>query len=146
MTTSPRDQRTRVVITGMGAITPLGHTPEEFWRNLLAGKSGIAPVTLFDASSYKTRIAAEVKNFDATKYVDAKDARRMGRATLFVLAAAKDALRDDVMGSGPLSMSASGFVVSSSTVHDHRAGIRSGLPSRSTARTANVWLPTPSPV
>lgn len=90
--------RTRVVITGMGAITPLGHTPEEFWRNLLAGKSGVSPVTLFDASSYKTRIAAEVKNFDATKYVDAKDARRMGRATLFALAAAKDALRDAGLG------------------------------------------------
>ncbi|MEW5717324.1 MAG: beta-ketoacyl-ACP synthase II [Chloroflexota bacterium] len=90
--------RTRVVITGMGAITPLGHTPEEFWRNLLAGKSGVGPITLFDASSYKTRIAAEVKNFDATKYVDAKDARRMGRATLFALAAAKDAIRDAGFG------------------------------------------------
>ena len=88
-------KRTRVVVTGMGAITPLGRTPDEFWRNLLAGKSGIGPVTLFDTSKYKTRIAGEVKDFDVTKYnVEAKDARRMGRATLFALAAAKDALTD----------------------------------------------------
>jgi beta-ketoacyl-acyl-carrier-protein synthase II len=89
-----RAKQRRVVVTGLGAITPLGETPEEFWCNLLAGKSGIAPVTLFDASNYKTRIAGEVKNFDATKYVDGKDARRMGRATLFALAAAKGALAD----------------------------------------------------
>ena len=54
-----RQKRTRVVITGMGAITPLGHSPEELWRNLLAAKSGIGPVTLFDASSYRTRSAGE---------------------------------------------------------------------------------------
>ncbi len=89
-----RAKRTRVVITGMGAITPLGHTVEEFWQGLLAGKSGVAPITLFDTSQYKTHIAAEVKGFDPLKYVDSKDARRMGRATLFALAAAKDALED----------------------------------------------------
>jgi len=87
-------RRTRVVITGMGAITPLGHSPEELWCNLLAGKSGIGPITLFDASNYRTRIAGEVKGFDPTKYVDVKDARRMGRATLFALGAAKEALLD----------------------------------------------------
>jgi 3-oxoacyl-[acyl-carrier-protein] synthase II len=94
MLAQARAKRTRVVITGMGAITPLGFSPEEFWQNLLAGKSGVGPVTLFDASNYKTRIAAEVKGFEPTKYVDGKDARRMGRATLFALAAAKDALAD----------------------------------------------------
>ena len=92
------EQRTRVVITGLGAITPLGNTVEEFWSNLLAGRSGVAPITLFDASHLKTRIAAEVKNFDATQYVDAKEARRMGRATLFALAAARDAIRDAGFG------------------------------------------------
>ncbi len=90
-----RAKRARVVITGIGAITPLGKTPDEFWQNLLAGKSGIGPVTLFDTANYKTRIAGEVKDFDVTQYgVDAKDARRMGRATLFALAAGHDALRD----------------------------------------------------
>lgn len=91
--------RTRVVITGLGAITPLGHNPEEFWQNLLAGNSGVAPVTLFDASKYKTRIAGEVKNFDATQHgIDAKDARRMGRATLFALAATRQAIADAGFG------------------------------------------------
>ncbi|MBI5029424.1 MAG: beta-ketoacyl-ACP synthase II [Chloroflexi bacterium] len=88
-------KRTRVVVTGVGAITPLGFTPDEFWKNLLAGKSGIDRVTLFDTTAYKTKIAAETKGFDPTKYaIDAKDARRMGRATLFAIAAAKGALED----------------------------------------------------
>jgi 3-oxoacyl-[acyl-carrier-protein] synthase II len=91
-------QRTRVVVTGLGAVTPLGLTAEEFWQNLLLGKSGVGPVTLFDASKLRTRIAAQVKNFDPTRYIDARDARRMGRATIFVLAAAKDALADARLG------------------------------------------------
>jgi 3-oxoacyl-[acyl-carrier-protein] synthase II len=89
-----RSRRIRVVVTGMGTITPLGLSPEEFWCNLVAGKSGIGPVTLFDASKYKTRIAAEVKGFDPCKYVDPKDARRMARGTLFALAAAQEAVAD----------------------------------------------------
>ncbi len=89
-----KPRRTRVVITGMGAITPLGHSPAEMWNNLLAAKSGISPVSLFDATNYKTRIAGEVKGFEPTQYVDSKDARRMGRATLFALAAAKEAMID----------------------------------------------------
>ncbi len=89
-----RAHKPRVVVTGMGAITALGLTPEDFWCNLLAGKSGIERVTLFDASGYRTQIAAEVKGFDATKYIDAKEVRRMGRATHFALAAARDAIAD----------------------------------------------------
>jgi 3-oxoacyl-[acyl-carrier-protein] synthase II len=89
-----RARRPRVVVTGIGAITPLGSTPDGFWSNLAKGKSGIGPVTLFDASPYRTRIAAEVKDFDPTKYVDPKDARRMARSTLFALAAAKEAIAD----------------------------------------------------
>lgn len=99
----------RVVITGMGVISPLGLSPETFWQSLLAGKSGVGPVTLFDASKYRTRIAAEVKDFDPLKYVDAKDAKRMGRATLFALAATKEALNDAGLGDD-LS-------------HDERAGV-----------------------
>ena len=57
--------RRRVVVTGMGAITPLGLTVEEFWRNLLAGKSGAGPITYFDASDYDTKFACQVKDFDA---------------------------------------------------------------------------------
>ncbi len=73
-------RRPRVVVTGIGAITALGLTPQDFWCNLLAGKSGIDHVTLFDASQYRTRIAAEVKGFDPTKYIEPKEVRRMGRA------------------------------------------------------------------
>lgn len=89
-----RGNESRVVITGIGAITPLGDSPAELWQNLLAGKSGIGPVTLFDASNFKTRIAAQVKNFEPTKFVDAKDARRMARSTLFGIGAARQALDD----------------------------------------------------
>ena len=71
----------RVVITGMGAITAVGRNAEETWRNLLAGQSGIDYVTLFDASPYPTRIAAEVKNWDPTLYLPRKDARRMARCS-----------------------------------------------------------------
>lgn len=87
-------RKPRVVVTGIGAITPLGFSAEALWQNLLAGKSGIGPVTLFNATDYRTRIAAEVKDFDVTKYLDAKDARRMARSTHFALAAAKDAIVD----------------------------------------------------
>lgn len=89
-----RVNRPRVVVTGIGAITPLGLSANELWLNLLAGKSGIGPITLFDASSFRTRIAAEVKGFNPNKYVDSKDARRMARSTLFGLAAARQAMTD----------------------------------------------------
>jgi 3-oxoacyl-[acyl-carrier-protein] synthase II len=89
-----RARKPRVVVTGIGAITALGLTLPEFWCNLLAGKSGIDHVTLFDASAYRTRIAAEVKGFDATKYIEPKEVRRMGRASHFALAAARDAIAD----------------------------------------------------
>ena len=125
--------RTRVVVTGMGAITPLGLTPETYWRNLLAGKSGISPVTLFDASSYRTRIAAEVKNFDATRYgIDTKDARRMGRATLFILAATKDALNAAGLGDSLAEDNRAGVIVGTGlggfaeAIKEHDAFTRQG--------------------
>ncbi|MBI5030009.1 MAG: beta-ketoacyl-ACP synthase II [Chloroflexi bacterium] len=105
-------QRPRVVITGTGAITPLGLTPEEFWQNLLSAKSGIGPVTLFDASKYRTQIAGEVKNFDPTQHgIEAKDARRMGRATLFVLAASRSALNEAGLGDSLAENFRAGVVV-----------------------------------
>ena len=69
----------RVVITGVGAITPIGIGKEEFWNNLVAGKSGVGPITQFDASEYGTKIAAEVKDFDFAKYGDKKEGKRMDR-------------------------------------------------------------------
>ncbi|WP_054949919.1 beta-ketoacyl-ACP synthase II [Numidum massiliense] len=84
----------RVVITGMGVVSPLGNDTKTFWESLLAGKSGIGPVTHFDASEYSTRIAAEVKQFDPLTYMEKKDARRMDRFTQFAVAAAQMALQD----------------------------------------------------
>ena len=87
-------EKRRVVITGMGAITPLGNTVDEFWAGIKACKSGIGPITLFDASVNKVHYAAEVKNFNAGDYMDPKDARKMARFTQFGVVAAKMALED----------------------------------------------------
>jgi 3-oxoacyl-[acyl-carrier-protein] synthase II len=84
----------RVVVTGMGAITPLGLTVEESWKNLLAGKSGAGPITYFDASDYDTKFACEVKGFDPMKYMDRKLAQRTDLFTQFALTAAEMALND----------------------------------------------------
>ena len=80
--------RKRVVVTGLSALTPLGGNVTETWDNLLAGKSGIGPITLFDASGFDSRIAGEVKGFDPEAYgVPAKQARRMDRFVQFAVAA-----------------------------------------------------------
>ncbi|MCA9975552.1 MAG: beta-ketoacyl-ACP synthase II, partial [Anaerolineales bacterium] len=84
--------RNRVVITGYGTYNPLGHDAQTTWARLMAGESGIAPITLFDASAYKTRIAGEVKEFDPVGLFGRKEARRMARATQLALAAAAQAL------------------------------------------------------
>ncbi|HXZ28751.1 MAG TPA: beta-ketoacyl-ACP synthase II [Terriglobales bacterium] len=82
----------RVVVTGVGLICGVGHTSEEVWRNLLAGQSGVARISLFDPSQFACQIAAEVKNFDPLQYVDKKEARRMGRFIHLALAAAHEAM------------------------------------------------------
>ncbi len=87
-------EKRRVVITGMGAITPLGNSVDETWAGIKTGKSGIGPITLFDASVNKVHYAAEVKNFDPAQYMDSKDARKMARFTQLGVAAAKMALED----------------------------------------------------
>jgi len=87
----------RVVVTGMGLVGPLGHSIEEYWNNLLKGTCGIGPITLFDASDYKTQIAAEVKNFEVTDYLDKREARRMDRFTQFAVVAAMRAMENSGM-------------------------------------------------
>lgn len=82
----------RVVVTGMGCISPVGNTVQETWDSLLAGKSGAGPITLFDASRHKTRFAAEVKGFDAVSVFGNREARRMDRFTQFATVAALEAL------------------------------------------------------
>lgn len=82
----------RVVVTGMGAVTPLGLTATETWQNALLGVSGAAPITHFDPSAFKTRFACEVKGFDPLQYFDRKEARKMDQYTQFAMVAAKEAL------------------------------------------------------
>ena len=84
----------RVVVTGLGAVTPVGNTPEETWENLVAGKSGAAPITLFDASKFKTQFACEVKGLNMNEYIDRKEARKMDRYTQLALVAATQAVND----------------------------------------------------
>ncbi|OLP17355.1 beta-ketoacyl-[acyl-carrier-protein] synthase II [Leptolyngbya sp. 'hensonii'] len=84
----------RVVVTGLGAITPIGNTLTEYWQGLLSGRNGIGPITLFDASKHDCRIAGEVKGFDPHAYLDRKDAKRMDRFAQFAVAASKQAIAD----------------------------------------------------
>ena len=84
----------RVVVTGMGAVTPIGNSVEEFWSSVKQEKIGFAPITGFDASDYKCKLAAEVKDFEPEKYMDKKTARRMERFCQFAVAAAGEALAD----------------------------------------------------
>jgi len=84
----------RVVVTGMGMVSPLGHTLEDYWSNLCAGKSGISAITLFDASHHDTRFAGEIKDLDIGQYLDRKEARRMDRFAQFAQIAAQKAVAD----------------------------------------------------
>lgn len=84
----------RVVITGMGAITPIGNTLAEYWDGLMAGRSGIGPITHFDAKDHDCRIAGEVKGFEPTAYLDRKDAKRTDRFAQLAIAASKQAIAD----------------------------------------------------
>jgi 3-oxoacyl-[acyl-carrier-protein] synthase II len=84
----------RVVVTGLGLVSPLGNTADDSWSALVAGRSGAGPITLFDATDHPTRFACEVKELDVSAYVDRRDARRMDRATHLALAAARQAEAD----------------------------------------------------
>lgn len=88
------DPSGRVVVTGLGAVTPLGTGVERFWPRLVAGESGIDRITLVDPTPYTTQIAGEVRDFDATDWMDRKDAKRVDRVIAFAVAAAAQALRD----------------------------------------------------
>ena len=87
----------RVVVTGLGAISPLGNTLPETWEGLLNGKSGAGPITHFDASKFKTQFACEVKGFDSLQYLDRKEARKCDRYSLLAIGAAKQAVDDAAM-------------------------------------------------
>jgi 3-oxoacyl-[acyl-carrier-protein] synthase II len=88
------DKSRRVVITGMGALTPLGNSVDEFWQGCVEGRSGIDWITLFDNSAYPVKVDGEVRNFDATQFIDRKEARRMARFSQLSVVAAKMAIED----------------------------------------------------
>ena len=100
----------RVVVTGLGAVTPVGNTPEETWENLVAGKSGAAPITLFDASNFKTQFACEVKGLNFNEYIDRKEARKMDRYTQLALVAATQAVNDSKIDAEDLDKNRIGVI------------------------------------
>ena len=84
----------RVVVTGLGALTPIGNTKDEFWDALVSGKSGAAPITYFDTEKFKTKFACELKNFNATDFLNRKEARKMDRFTQYAMVASDEAIAD----------------------------------------------------
>ena len=84
----------RVVVTGLGAVTPVGNTPEETWKNLLEGKSGAAPITNFDTTNFKTKFACEVKDLNVNDYIDRKEARKMDRYCQLAMISAAQGIKD----------------------------------------------------
>jgi 3-oxoacyl-[acyl-carrier-protein] synthase II len=92
--------RRRVVVTGLGCVSPVGNTVADAWSNLLAGRSGIGPITRFDASAMSCRIVGEVKNFDLESYISAKEARTMDRFIHYGIAAASQAIQDSGLATG----------------------------------------------
>ena len=89
-----RDPGRRAVVTGMGAVTPIGNTVADYWSSLVAGKSGVARITSYDPPGEEVQIAAEVKGFDPRDYMDFKAARRMARFTQLAVAAANQAIAE----------------------------------------------------
>jgi 3-oxoacyl-[acyl-carrier-protein] synthase II len=84
----------RVVVTGLGALTPIGNNISEYWDALVSGKSGAAPITYFDTEKFKTKFACEIKNFDPTNFIDRKDARKMDKFTQYAMVASDEAIAD----------------------------------------------------
>jgi len=101
----------RAVITGLGAVTPLGNNIREFWKNLVKGQSGAASITNFDASQHKTQFACEVKGFDPLQYVSKSEARKMDRYTLYALAAAEECINDSGLDLGSCNLHKAGVIL-----------------------------------
>ncbi len=100
----------RVVVTGIGALTPVGNTARDFWRNLLAGVSGAAPITRFDVSKFRTKFACEVKNFDPLNFIDRKEVKRIDRFTQYALVASDEAIRDAGLDTATLNKDRVGVI------------------------------------
>ena len=106
-------ERKKVVITGIGAITPIGIGKDEFWNNLINGKSGISKITLFDPSDLETQIAGEVKDFNPLDYMDKTEARRNDRFTQFVIVASDEAIKDSGINKEKFDSFRAGVIIGS---------------------------------
>jgi 3-oxoacyl-[acyl-carrier-protein] synthase II len=126
----------RVVVTGLGAITPLGNDVPLTWQAMVEGRSGIAPITAFDASDLQTQFAGEIKGFDPNEYFGRKEARRMDRCTQFAVVAAKEALEDAGLLNGGLVPERTGVVIGSgiggigTLLAEHEAFVKQGPGAR----------------
>lgn len=100
----------RVVITGLGALTPIGNSCDEYWKNLLLGVSGACPITRFDTQFFKTKFACEVKDFDVLKYVDIKDARKMDLFAQYAIAASCEAMEDAKIDLSSVNLDRAGVI------------------------------------
>ena len=135
--------RRRVVITGLGAVTPVGLTAAESWQAVRSGVCGIGPITQFDASSQKVSLAAEVKGFDADALLGKQEAKRMGRFTQFAMVSAREALADSGLNTEAEDLDRCGVIVSSGigglsiTEAEHDRGL-----SRGWDRVSPFYIPT----
>lgn len=121
----------RVVVTGLGALTPLGNTAPEFWRGLVNGVSGAGPITHFDSSKFKTQFACEVKNFDALNFFDRKEVRKFDPFTLYGMICADEAVKDAGLNSDKLDPDRIGVIWASgiggmTTIFDEISGFAAG--------------------
>ena len=101
----------RVVITGVGALTPIGNNVAEYWDGLLTGKNGVSPITHFDATGYKTTFACELKGFDVSKYMDPREARKMDNCSLYAIAASVEAMTDAGLAPGTYNPDRAGAII-----------------------------------
>src|SRR5262244_1793733 len=125
----------RVVITGVGAVTPVGNTAEEFWAALMEGRSGIGPITRFDTTGFDTRIAGELKGFDPLKYLDKKDGRKFDRFLKYAVACAVMAVEDAALKTDTVDATRFGVLVGSGiggleTLLDNYEALRAKGPDR----------------
>ena len=125
----------RVVVTGLGAITPIGNNVDEFWDGLVSGKCGIDNITLFDTEKYKVKLAAEVKNFNAEDHFDRKEARRLDRFSHFALVATRELMKDANLDVSKIDATRFGVAVSSGigglqTIEDNKETLMEKGPDR----------------
>ena len=107
----------RVVVTGLGTLSPVGNTADEFWSSLVQGRSGVGLITKFDTTGYPTRIAGEVKNFDPLDFVDKKDARRLDPYLQYAVASAVLAVQNAALDTGKVDGTRFGVLIEIGRAH-----------------------------